>query len=246
MKSALSLLFWLALRGVAYGALAVVQSAGVSSSGAAASVVTSPNITTTTGSLIVCTFSHYFPIAATPVTDSKSNSYANSFGPVQSLSDANLRLRQVHKENATGGSGHNFTLTAESSSYLSLSCTEVSDGGALDQATGQDQLPFLGITRSSGLTAATAQADEILIGGCSTESSGNFYVTSGWTTTYSQGSTGSIQGLFAAYQIVNATDQYAFLADIEGDNFGSVCLIGTYKQSAAPGAVAGGQTRRRH
>lgn len=98
--------------------------------------------------------------SATPVQDSKSNTYTQ-IGSELTLGSA--RCRVYYCENGTGGSSHTATATQTGSNGTSVFFAEVTGGltsGILDKtaSTTDSPSPF-----SSGLTATTTQANELLV-----------------------------------------------------------------------------------
>lgn len=127
-----------------------------------ATAVTGGVTTNATGSTFVVGIATTDTFVATPVTDSKSNTY------VQIESEATaftVKQRLYYCENGVGGSGHTFTATVNSAGNLvSICAVEVRGGalsGILDQhapANDDALTPF-----TSGTTGTTTQANEAVL-----------------------------------------------------------------------------------
>lgn len=244
-KFLLSFLLLFFLYSPAWAAVAVVQTASASSTGDVSSITT-PNINTTTGNLIVCNASRYLVSGTNyTVSDNKGNGLGSTGISLVSSNDTNAQLKQRYQENAAGGSGHNFTLTAVSGSdYLSLACMEISGAltaGALDQVAGKDNNSgTTGLTSST--TSTTSQANEILCGAASAFASTTFTAQGGFTETSNYSTDPNHEGLLSACKVVSATGAYEFLFDIGTGQNGVMGLIGTFK---ATGAAGGAVVQRR-
>jgi hypothetical protein len=154
----------------------------------------------------------------------------------------------VYKENAAGGATHNFTFTFTTTGYPGFNCTEISGAatsGALDKTSSNVQAAGVGTPRTSGLTAATTQAAEILIGACTTENSRAFTSTGGFTDYLNVASDSDTMGIVSASLIVSTSGQKEYTTTIALDDAPSLCQIGTYIEAAAGGAATA-QARRRH
>jgi hypothetical protein len=224
-----------------WAVIAVVQSVGSSTFGV--SSVTTSNITTTGGNLLICDAAYYQNGASfTSVTDSKSNTYAHAITEFASAFDSESRARQLYKENASGGASHNFTLTMTGNAYMALACKEVSGAltsGALDKtATKSDNN---GSSVTSSTTTTTAQANELLAGGGSIAEelggSTNFTATGSFTENQNfPNNNGGDFGLISASKVVSATGSYEFTYTLDHTPNGSLGWISTWKASGAAAA----------
>jgi len=242
MKLLAALILSLCLASDAIGALAVVQSVSASSNGAVTSVTTG-NITTTAGNLIVCDIAYYGVFVS--FVDSKGNTFVDAVAEMTG-SDPDGHLRQMYKENAAGGATHNFTLTLSPAGYPSINCTEISGAstsGALDKTSSNAQETGVGDPRTSGSTAGTVQNAEILKGACTSPDTGTFTSLGSFTDNFNAATDADTMGLVSAYEISSAAGAKAYTASLDL-NLRSLCLIGTYKEAAAGGAVVVGPRRR--
>lgn len=122
--------------------------------------VTTGTLTTTTGNFIAVGVSH--SVALTSISDSKTNAWTDSVGPIANGGDSNT---QKHAMNITGGTLHTVSANLSGAGgYVALSAVEYSGLAttlALDKIqtnTGNSA------SLDSGTTAATTQNDELLMG----------------------------------------------------------------------------------
>jgi hypothetical protein len=177
-------------------------------------------------------------VAFSSLSDSKGNTYVL----VGSERDSNpVRGRLYYCENGTGGSGHYVTLTIASSEYKSILFVEVTGGasGILDKNAGAGDAtsPF-----SSGATATTTQATELLLGFSGDSSTVTPTLTytpssatpsTGWTQVSGATITDN-QNYWcgATYSnSVSATGDYTWSYTVSGGNGSSVHLV-TLKQGS--------------
>lgn len=191
-----------------HAAIAVVQIESCSAHGA--TTCTTGNLTTTTGNLFVVSTS-YCCAAFTSITDSKSNSYATN-----AIADTNDgdggTIRQDYKESGTGGATHNWTLTGASGAFFgTISVMEVSGAASspLDLVASQSDA---GTAVTSGSTATTSQADELLIGVGGTINLATFTNDggAGWTERHNIATDVNTEGIITGSQVVSATGTYAY------------------------------------
>lgn len=219
----------------ASAALAFVQK--VSCAASASDTCTTASITTTTGNLIVVG-AGYQEDAFVSITDNKSNTYIEAIAEVACCSATN-KGQQRYKANASGGASHTFTLTGASGSfYGEISVAEISGAATaspLDKTmTGTET----STDHSSGSTATTSQANEILIG-FGTSRDGATLTTdtgAGWTEIDRYEATANIP-LITGYRIVSATGTYAYTYT-SSPSLEAVQGISTWKEAAAGGGAA--------
>lgn len=212
----------------AHAAIAVVNAA--SCTAAVTDTCTTGAITSTTGNLFVASVMSYNVSTFVSVTDSKSNTYTDSVAEVE---NHHMALRQQIKVNGAGGSSHTFTFTGAASNYGSLAVLEVS--GAT--ATPFDQSAIGGNTavtsHTSGSTATTSQANELLIGWGATPNTSTYINDSGagWTERANIEADGFSLGIICSSKVVSATSTYAYTFTT-GSAVDSGAGIGTYKELA--------------
>jgi len=231
---------------LSWAAIAVVQSVGVQAAGVS-SITTSPNINTTSGNMMICDGAYYLSGQSfNSMSDNKSNVWPDSISEVASSADSDSRGQQRFSNPITGGSGHNFTMSFTGTVSVALACKEVSGqatSGVLDRiSTTNDNGGNTGI--SSGLTAATTQANELLAGfgflGVGLSDEINFTATGGFTANVNLTHfSGGAQGLISASRIDSTIGQKQFTFDMDAspDTFGTVAGISTWKASGAAPVV---------
>lgn len=147
--------------------IAVVQSVAAYGN-AGVSSVTTGNITTTPGNLLIANLSNYNATAtflsitdSTDGTNYNKNTWTNS---VAALIVSNNATRQYYVENCNGGSTHTFRHTGNAVSYYpGIVVNEVSGYATTpldNQATDTDTT---GTSHTTGATATISQANELLI-----------------------------------------------------------------------------------
>ena len=181
-----------------------------SCSASGATTCTTGNLTTTNGNLFVVSTS-YCCATFTSITDSKGNSYATNAIPDTPEGDGG-NIRQDYKDAGTGGATHNWTLTGATSSFFgTISVMEVSGAASspLDKVASQSD-PGTAVT--SGSTATTAQADELLIGVGGTINIASFTNDggAGWTERLNVATDASHEGIITGSQVVSATGTFAY------------------------------------
>ena len=214
----------------AHAAIAVVQTAFCEAQGAA--TCNAGPITTTNGNLFVASTS-YCCDTFTSITDSKLNVYGNS---IPDTSDGTGgTIRQDFKAAGTGGASHTFTVTGGSAAFFAtLSVQEVSGAASspLDQvAVGSDAS---GTSHTTASTAATAQANELLIGIGGGISTTTFINDSGagWTEQTNVTTDADSEGGIISTRIVSAIGTYAFTFST-GTSRATASGISTWKEAAA-------------
>jgi len=188
--------------------IAFVQSASATSS--AATSLTTAGMTTTSGNFISAfgtSFTRTFSTTVgTQVSDNKGNTFLGAW--------AGTFAGQFYGENITGGSSHTFTLTPTGgSSACSFGVMEFS---GIDASSSLDKVSS-GLSsanpKTSGATATTSQANELLLGGSSQ--------SHGTQQSYSTTNTGGLwndvaladsspEGLIFSWRLVSSTGAYNF------------------------------------
>lgn len=198
-------------------------------------------VATTTGSLFVCNAS--YDGVFTSVTDSEGNSYATAVAEITQLDVSNAHLRQVYKENGTGGAAHTFTLTLNAAGYPTLVCLEVTGAAtvsALDQPISSSNAA--NTAHSSGFTGMTVQADEILISAGATANWADYISDGIFTTAENISSDVDTEGIFVEYRIVSAMNTYQYTYQLSA-SFAAMAVMATYKQAATGTVVVPTQVR---
>lgn len=188
--------------------IAFVQSVSATSSGATS--LTTAGITTTSGNFISAfgtSFTRTFSTTVgAQVADNKSNTFLGAW--------AGANAGQFYGENITGGASHTFTLTppggSSACSFAVMEFSGLNASSSLDvtASTSSSTAP-----RSSGATAATAQANELLLGGSSQSHLSNTVAYSStpggpWSDVALGDS--SPEGLILSWRVVSAIAAYNF------------------------------------
>lgn len=190
-----------------------------------------------TGNFIGVSATDNNAFAATPVSDTKTNTWQKSQGPTAVSTD---NVSQYYAENATTGVAHQITLTsAVGSSFLTLcaaSYSALATSGTIDQIhSGSGNSTAL----DSGATPATVQANELclLAGTISTGFDGVFTGGSGFTVRSSTGAA-SVGGTgFIADKVVSATGAQQGTCGWSNAAGTWVCLISTHADTPIGGDV---------
>lgn len=216
----------------AHAAIAVVQT--VSCSAAFSTSCTTGAVTTTNGNLFVASAGYCCaPSAFVSISDNKSNTFTDSIAEVtQDLTQG----RQQYKAVGTGGASHTFTLTGSDGNFIAtLSVQEVSGAAAVPlDKTASLASPGPATSFSSGSTAATSQAAELLIGFGSSQDTTTYTNDggAGWTEQTNVATNGvNIEGLITGSKVVAATGTYAYTFTT-GSSARAVAGISTWKESS--------------
>lgn len=203
-------------------------------------VIATGNITTSSGSLLVAIV-HAFTntIGATPVTDSKSNTWVQAIGSTGTTEGFS---GMFYVENCTGGASHNFTFTPTASDFISITVLEIADAalsGALNNTAAQAQSGF---TRVSGTITADGGVAELFVGGVGPQrvAQGLMAVTQGnWFMARNRAATASDPGFTAACRRVESgtTDEASFSSNSNSDN--TTVLVAGFKEAVAGGGSDG-------
>lgn len=193
-------------------ALAFVQSAKVSAAGFPQTLTTPAFASdTTSGNLIVVgAMSQSGANAIDSVTDSKSNTYTRR-GQANSSTSINCEIWVA--ENITGGASHTVTATENgflTGGVIAFEISGAATSSSFDVTAGTNGT---GGSLSSGNTATTAQANEILIGFGGITSNTNPTWTEGTSflpsPPVSTSGTSAGYAIAMEYRIVSATGAYA-------------------------------------
>lgn len=216
-------------------------SKGISPNGNATSVTSAAVTTAASGSTIVLALSWGFTNGGTfaTISDNKGNTYTQ-IGT--ELVSGNHRARLYYCENAIGGTGHTATFTINSADFMGIFFLEITGGatsGILDKNARQNDTtsPF-----TSGATATTAQANEMLVGFVSGDSGSNPAThgisgatpSTGWTIqagAEEKNGSANVVGAIAT-NIVSATGAYTAGFTESGSSRAHV-FIATFKEAAA-------------
>lgn len=205
-----------------------------------AASVTTTAVTTTSGNLLVavvtCFGNH---IGATPVSDSKGNTWVQALA---SVGTTNGFAAMYYVANATGGAGHTFTFTPTANDFNAITVFEIS-GAALSSVLGSTASAVTGTTpHTAGPITSNASVPEIFIAGTSVSagSTGTVSVTDPqlWFTATIQ-SPASTEGMTTGFRIVgpSVTDSASFVGP--GRNEGTV-LAGFKAAATGGGGATGG------
>lgn len=209
------------------------------SAGSAASITTT-GITTVSGRLLVAVLTCFGNnIGASPVTDSKGNTWSTAIASVGTTQGWGAMF---YVPNCTGGAAHTFTFTGVGSDFLSIAVYEI---------PGADISSPLGSTSSSTTNATTHSSGNITsgsrleifigVGAISRGAEATPVVTTGSVNWFPQSQLpdGSLEGIATAFRLADAgvTDQFTYTTS---SAFAEACLVAGFKQ--APPVVTGGET----
>jgi hypothetical protein len=229
-------------QGSALAAISLVKALGSAQSKTPGVSIVSPTLGSgvAAGNSIVIAFAMDDALGALSATDSAGNAYAVN----ADVTNSN-RIRTVifSAHNVTAlPAGAFITVIHPLVTARAFAATEFSGlatTSTLDRtsaATGQ------GTSASSGTTAATAQADELLIGAIGVEgaSSETFAPGGSFSSLASSGTSGGSSGsnitINAAYRVVSATGSYAATGTL-GSNRDWAAAIATFRMAAVPTAT---------
>jgi len=108
--------------------------------------------------------------AATPITDSKSNTYTQ-VGTTLTNAGSSLESRVYKCENGTGGASHTWTVSLTSTTYAALMAVELT-GMALTSSVEQQGRQEDNATPFVTPSVTTTQANQIILAACFEDSSG--------------------------------------------------------------------------
>lgn len=136
----------------------------LSKAGNAASITTTATTTTTGNLLVVCIACFTNKIGATPITDSKGNTWVAA---ISSTGTTNGFGAMYYVANCTGGASHTFTFTPTGSDFIAMSVIEIS-GAALSSVLGSTATSTTtgSATHTAGSITSNSSVAEIFIGFC--------------------------------------------------------------------------------
>lgn len=209
-------------------AIALVQSKGTNGKSLAF------DSSVATGNLLICCIASAGDITA--VSGSVNGAFTKAVDNGQS---GPLIFTEIwYKENCTGGA-ETISFTGGFDNFEHMAIAEysgIATSGSLDKTASAidvaDETAY-----SSGTTATTTQANELLIGACGNDSTKTSVPDAGWTERYE--GTANSRVLAFNDQIVSATGAYKMSGDWSGNSNWVVC-IATFKGAAE--APAGGIT----
>ena len=222
--------------------LGIGQTALASSNGTA---VTTASVTTaSSGSGIVLSIDYYSAGSTfVSVSDSKGNSWVQIGSEIVDTTST-VAMRRYYAANATGGTGHTFTLTVSGSTRISsIAVTEITttagSGVTLDQSaqTQDNTSPFA----SAGIT--TTVADEFLLSSWTSQGdSGTYTHTAGnsFTKLANETNGSDFFPIGTGYRIVSSTGTYnGSWTTTGGSSAAVVCTDSFYE-------VVGGGAKKRN
>jgi hypothetical protein len=201
-----------------------------------ASSITTPAMASTSGHFIAAVGQAFLAtFSGSPITDSQSNTWANAWTLNSGVSGHSACYYAM---NITGGASHTVTQTIASFGANGMALA-VGEFSGIDTSSALDKVASASSSaepQSSGSTATTSQANELLIGGGGQSHSGAivpFSVLNGdWTDAVSLRHvvSGSIQGIILSYRIVPVSGAYSY-AFADGVSIASAVGIATFKAS---------------
>lgn len=178
-----------------------------SAQGNSVTTITTAAFTSTAGNFLATVVSDFNrTITGTPVSDSKGNTYQQGFAPQNT---GIHRVGNYYAENITGGASHTVTYALAGSGFSGLAVAEfsgVNTSSTLDQSVSAN-------ATSVTLGGATAQADELLIGGIGNGNNGNPFGSTGqYAATFTDDIAvqGTSAGLILSHLYVTQQNKYAF------------------------------------
>ena len=213
-------------------------------SGGGTTVTTASVTTASSGSGIVLSIDYYYAGSTfVSVSDSKGNTWVQIGSEIVSTYSS-VAMRRYYAANATGGTGHTFTLTVSGGTLISsIAMTEITttagNGVTLDQSaqTQDDTTPYT----SAGIT--TTVADEFLLSSWTAEGDGGTYTqTAGNSFTLLESETAGSDyfPLTTGYRIVSSTGTYnGSWTTTGGSSAAVVCTDSFYE-------VVGGGAKKRN
>jgi hypothetical protein len=168
-------------------------------------------------------------------SDNKSNTYTKAF----ESAGVTGSLECWYAENISGGASHQVTISTPVGGFFMFAVAEysgVATSSAFDtSAVSPQDTPAT--TYTSGSTATTAQADELLFGAVYSYN-GTVSVTpdSPWSAINTR--TGTFLHMVVTEQVVSSTGAYANTGSISGDTVKTWSGIATFKAAAGGGGGA--------
>lgn len=199
-----------------------VQRVTVASGGAPASVTTAA-ITTTNGNMFVAIVSGEVAFPATPVSDSKTNTWALAVKTTSGDSKVGI----YYTTTQLGGSSHTFTLTPASADFMTITVIELANAATSSVLGSTNSATSGGPTQSSGNITA-GSGTELFVGASGLdhgfEGAPVPSATNVWYTTFAYAAGASNEGVTTSYRYVNpgVTDQYSVTMGGAGSSEGAV------------------------
>lgn len=186
------------------------------------------------GDLIVVALVINSETTTATVTDTGGNTYTQDLAVVQTGDAAQSYMFRTIATTALAASD---TISIETSDFRQVAAVaaksdQITSSSPLDKTASADTA--FGTAKSSGSTATTTQADELLIGYC-THGVSNTYTAdtgNGWTLIHDLIGTGGARSIALQYQIVSATGAYASTGTLSASDDGGAA-IATYKAAAS-------------
>lgn len=227
-------------------ALAIVTSGGNYVS--AASSLTIGPLNVPSGSLIVVDIQVYYALGLfSTLSDTAGNTFSTAYTiSVGDAVDSHQTAIELYCANCTGNASNTFTINLTGSGYAVAAVTVISGAETSSPLDKVITDATQNTTTPSITSAATTQADEIVIGtfGQAYNPSLTLTQSSGYTTQYDNFSSGANQTLTVGTKIVSATGAQTYAPSMSGAGPSYVNIaISTYK--AASGGGGGGSTAPR-
>lgn len=216
-------------------ALNAVKRIVATSSGSATSVTTSAATTTSGNLLVVMVFCFGNHIGASPVTDSKSNTWTAA---ISSTGTTQGWAAMFYAANATGGASHTFTFTASSSDYLTMVVFEVEGAATSSVLSNTSSSTASTASHSSGNITANTSVSEIFIGGLALSAAAEGTGTTSanyWSPTFlGTAATGTTEGAASGWRIVAPSTTSAFAVTTSTAANETIIVAGFKAESATP------------
>lgn len=216
----------------------VAQRIIAQSSNTAASVTTS-GVTTTSGNLLVVSVVAFGNnIGASPVTDSKSNTWTAA---IASTGTSKGFGAMFYVANCTGGASHTFTFTPTSNDFIAIAVLEVSGAATSSVLSNTNSASNSTATHSSGNITAGASFPEIFVGSMALSANSEIPATVTkllWPWTFTNPAT-TREGIMLGYKFVDpsVTDSFTVTANAASNE---TIMIAGFKSATAPSGSAGG------
>lgn len=206
----------------------------VATSSGTASSVTTAAVTTTSGNLLVAmVFCFGNQIGATPVSDSKGNTWSSA---IASTGVTQGWGAMFYVANATGGASHTFTFTPTGSDFLTMVVFEVENAATSSVLSNTNSSTASTTSHSSGNITANATVPEIFIGGMALSAAieGAGSTTANYWSAALRGlaATGTTEGAVSSWRVVDpsTTDAFAVTTGTAGNE---TILIAGFKAASA-------------
>ena len=178
---------------------------------ASATTVVTTAVTTTSGNLLIAVVTCFTnKIGATPVSDSKGNTWATAIG---STGTTNGFVGIYYAMNIAGGAGHTVTFTPTGSDFISITVLEIT-GAALTSAFSTSSGSVTNSTTHTSPSITSGTTDEILVGAgsASTAAEGTPVLNQAGWYSVSQISGTAFEGMSIGFRFVPpaTTDTYSY------------------------------------